>query len=156
MAIQSRRGAYRDFDPSKLLPGELAVVLSGDPDANSGRSVYICFDPGVVKRFTTYEDFETELDAATADIRAEFTAYLQNMIDTAVQQAVQDAVSAAGSADTAASAANTATSAANSAAARAEAAAKACEDLLDGTAVTTLQGQMEQVIEALSTALSTG
>ena len=32
MAVQTRRGAYENFDPSKLLAGEWATVLSGDPN----------------------------------------------------------------------------------------------------------------------------
>ena len=31
MAIQLRRGAYTNFNPSKLLPGEFAVVQNNDP-----------------------------------------------------------------------------------------------------------------------------
>ena len=56
MAIQNRRGAYGDFDPSKLLPGEWAVVLSGDTNASDGLACYMCFKAGVVKRMATYED----------------------------------------------------------------------------------------------------
>ena len=56
MAIQSRRGQYGDFDPSKLLPGEWAGVLSGDPNAKDGKSIYYAFAAGNVKRMATYED----------------------------------------------------------------------------------------------------
>lgn len=69
MAIQLRRGAYADFDPAKLLPGELAVVLSGDPASDNGRSIYVCFAPGEVKRFATYADMMTEIENATEDIK---------------------------------------------------------------------------------------
>lgn len=56
MAIQMRRGQYEQFDPSRLLPGEWAVVLSGDSDASDGRTAYICFAAGDVKRVLTEED----------------------------------------------------------------------------------------------------
>lgn len=56
MAIQYRRGQFSDFDPSKLKPGEPAVVLSGDPDSTDGQSVYFCFNAGNVKRIATTND----------------------------------------------------------------------------------------------------
>ena len=43
MAIQHRRGIYSRFDPSRLVAGEWAVVLSGDPDAKDGKAAYGCF-----------------------------------------------------------------------------------------------------------------
>ena len=58
MAIQCRRGPYADFDPTKLLPGEWAVVVSGDPEGKDGRSVFMCFASGYVKRMCTYEDVD--------------------------------------------------------------------------------------------------
>ena len=30
MAIQMRRGQYKDFDPDKMLPGEWAVAIDND------------------------------------------------------------------------------------------------------------------------------
>ena len=39
MAIQNRRGAYADFDPSKLKPGEYAIVQSGDPSTTEGDAI---------------------------------------------------------------------------------------------------------------------
>lgn len=58
MAIQHRRGIYAQFDPSKLVPGEWAVVLSGDPYASDGRAGYMCYAAGIVKRVATYEDMQ--------------------------------------------------------------------------------------------------
>lgn len=60
MAIQNRRGIFSDLDPTKLLPGEYAVVISGDPDNTDGNGVYICFAPGQVKKIALTED--TSLD----------------------------------------------------------------------------------------------
>lgn len=67
MAIQMRRGAYAAFDPSKLVPGELAVVLSGDPDVTDGKSLYVCFAAGDVKRVATWEDAAQLIAAELGD-----------------------------------------------------------------------------------------
>lgn len=49
MAIQNRRGEYKDFDPDKMLPGEIAIVTSGDPNSKTGANMYVCFAAGNVK-----------------------------------------------------------------------------------------------------------
>lgn len=86
MGIQHRRGSFNRFDPTRMTPGEWAVVQSDDPYAIDGMAVYICFEPGVVKRMTTYEDFldwfaearQTTLDEmledATEEVVAEYAA----------------------------------------------------------------------------------
>ena len=56
MAIQHRRGIYDQFDPTRLVAGEWAVVLSDDPSASDGRAAYVCFGSGIVKRVAVYED----------------------------------------------------------------------------------------------------
>lgn len=56
MAIQFRRGNYEDFVPSRLRSGEPAVVISGDPNTDSGKAIYICITSGTVKRLMTYDD----------------------------------------------------------------------------------------------------
>lgn len=58
MAITMRKGAYADFDPSKMKAGEWAV--STDTDSNK-QQVWMCFSPGVVKRMGTVEDFDMEI-----------------------------------------------------------------------------------------------
>ena len=119
MAIQTRRGSYDDFDPAKMLPGELATVTAGDPGANDGRSVYACFAAGDVKRMATYEDMQENISQATQDIQEDFTAQLTQKIsqaDTAISQ-TQSATSAA---NTAAQGANEARQEALDAAAAAE------------------------------------
>lgn len=85
MAIQMRRGVYERFVPSKFVPGELGVVLSGDPYASDGRAAYVCFAAGIVKRVATYEDMldyfesaKTEavdwiVNTANAGFKAEYT-----------------------------------------------------------------------------------
>lgn len=71
MAIQHRRGAYNRFNPTRLLPGEWAIVLSGDDSASDGRAAYICFAAGEVKRVSTFEDMIAYLENMRADL---FTA----------------------------------------------------------------------------------
>ena len=54
--IQHRRGAYADYDPTKVLPGELVVVQSDDPNTDDGKSIYIGTASGVIKRLATAEE----------------------------------------------------------------------------------------------------
>lgn len=83
MAIQERRGNYSDFDPEKMVPGEWATVLSGDPNASDGKSIYHCFSAGNVKRMATYEDMEDNINKATDDIRNEFLEGINNATQSA-------------------------------------------------------------------------
>lgn len=89
MAIQHRRGAYEDFDPNKMLAGEIAFVLSGDPNSSNGRSVYVCFAPGVVKRFATYEDMLSSISDATEDIQQTIIANAEALAEEAVREAIE-------------------------------------------------------------------
>ena len=54
--IQHRRGAYADYDPTKVLPGELVVVQSDDPATDDGKSIYIGTASGIIKRLATAEE----------------------------------------------------------------------------------------------------
>ena len=56
MAIKNRRGVYTDFNPTNMVEGEFAIVQSGDPTAESGEAVYICFTTGSAKRLASYAD----------------------------------------------------------------------------------------------------
>lgn len=67
MAIQMRRGKFTSFIPSKLLPGEYAVVQGDDPSVRDGCSVYMAFAAGVVKRLATYEDMVENVSSALVD-----------------------------------------------------------------------------------------
>lgn len=58
MAIQNRRGAYADYQPSKMLPGEFAIVRSGDPNASDGRAVHVAFETNVSKRLAAYDEVQ--------------------------------------------------------------------------------------------------
>ena len=69
MAIQFRRGQYSQFDKSRLVAGEPAVVLSGDPNVTDGKAFYICFAAGDVKRLATAEDFAEYLAGELSDMQ---------------------------------------------------------------------------------------
>lgn len=58
MAIQMRRGAYAQFDPSKMKAGEWAVSTDSD---TKKQQIWMCFAPGIVKRMGTVEDFDVEI-----------------------------------------------------------------------------------------------
>ncbi len=106
---KNRRGPYNKFDPTKLLPGEWAVVLSGDPNASDGLACYMCFAPGTVKRMATYEDMVDNIAASSGEVVAA-------EVDRQCKAAIQACQTAASNAGSAASAANTAVSKANTAA----------------------------------------
>lgn len=78
MAIRMRRGKKADFDPTKMLPGEWAVSI--DSDTNN-QIVWMCFRAGVVKRMGTYEDFKTMIRDATEDIRDEYLAEFNTVLE---------------------------------------------------------------------------
>lgn len=127
MAIQMRRGDYADFDPTKMVAGELAVVTSGDPNSDTGRSLYVCFEPGVVKRVTDYEDLIDQVNAATQEIQQRFTSSVEQLALNAASSAAS-ASSAAGTASSASKSAAAASQSASSAQAAAESAAAAAKD----------------------------
>lgn len=64
MAIQLRRGDYADFDPSRLLDGELAVVLENDPNTEDGTGTYVSYGDSNVKRLLTADE-QVEVPTAT-------------------------------------------------------------------------------------------
>jgi len=59
MAIQMRRGAYGDLDPTKAVNAEILVVTGDDPIATDGKAVYVAFAPGSVKRYVSREELES-------------------------------------------------------------------------------------------------
>ena len=100
MAIQNRRGIFDRFDPTKMLPGEFAVVVSGDPDTVDGRSVYICFSAGTTKRLATWEDMAGDLANAFEELEAEFSSDMTAATNAATS-AAQAATSSKNAADVA-------------------------------------------------------
>ena len=108
MAIQHRRGNYSNFDPSKLLPGEPAVVQSGDPSASDGKAVYVAFAAGDVKRLATHEDIVTEIEKSTEEVAQDLTEQFTTSIQTYMNKAQGYANDASESATDAASSAEAA------------------------------------------------
>lgn len=80
MAIQMRRGQYKDFDPDKMLPGEWAVAIDND---TQHQVIWMCFRAGVVKRIGTYEDFYAQIEEATGDIREAYEQVLTQIKEEA-------------------------------------------------------------------------
>lgn len=109
MAIQMRRGAYVNFNPAKLMPGEWAVVVSGDSGAKDGKAAYICFAAGDVKRVATYEDMvdnvHDAVDQNNGAIIKEITDAANRVngsVIAAAQKSATEATNAANRADEAA------------------------------------------------------
>lgn len=78
MAIQLRRGAYSELDATKLVPGEVAIVLSGDPGLSlpnlqegyivgDGTGVYVCTSTGTVKRLVSQDELNAVLGLLMPD-----------------------------------------------------------------------------------------
>lgn len=118
MAIVMRQGEYGDFIPSKMLSGEWAVVLADDPIVPDGKSVFIAFAAGDVKRMATYEDMKDLIGEATDDIRDQYilvfnkinddTAELEASARASAESAHESQTVAAGSASQAAQSAGAA------------------------------------------------
>lgn len=98
MAIQNRRGNYEDFVPSKMLPGEFAVVQNGDPNSTDGKAVYMAFQTGDVKRLATYNELQNEVSKATEEIADEVAADFEERITPLVERVAQSATDASDSA----------------------------------------------------------
>lgn len=146
MAIQVRRGPYTRFTPLKLLPGEPATVLNGDPNSVDGTSVYMCFNAGDVKRLATYEDMKGYVDQATEEVQDAFTA--------GIEAATQAAETATAEATAAKNAANTAATGAQEAADRANELYEAIRDTDIGD-LAVIKQQIAEIIAVLSNAIGT-
>ena len=82
MAIQLRRGEYSNFDPTKLLAGEVAVVQGGDSATSSGKTAYLSFGSGTVKRLVTEEELgqvADDLDDHITDFEGDVAALEQTL-----------------------------------------------------------------------------
>lgn len=92
MAIQMRRGAYAEFDPSKMKAGEWAV--STDYDTKK-QQIWMCFAPGIVKRMGTVEDFDVEIQRliqSYLDGMAESVSQAQKSAQTATEKLTRQAI----------------------------------------------------------------
>lgn len=90
MAIQMRRGPFDKFDETKLVEGEVAIVMEGDPSVKDGKSVYIKF-PDKAKRMATYEDTIDIVDDLAEDIHASYDESITTAINNinTVSSAIQ-------------------------------------------------------------------
>lgn len=75
-----RRGEYSKFDAESMLPGEWAVVLSGDSSAVDGKAVYICTSAGVTKRMATIDDLAMLAANANPEIFEQIKTSLVNAL----------------------------------------------------------------------------
>ena len=94
MAIQMRRGAYAQFDPSKMKAGEWAVSTDSD---TKKQQIWMCFAPGIVKRMGTVEDFNIEIQRLIQDYLdgiAESVSQAQKSAQTATEKATSASNSA--------------------------------------------------------------
>jgi hypothetical protein len=115
MAIQMRRGAYAQFDPSKMKAGEWAVSTDSD---TKKQQIWMCFAPGIVKRMGTVEDFNIEIQRLIQDYLdgiAESVSQAQKSAQTATEKATSASNSASQAQKSAQTATEKATSASNSA-----------------------------------------
>lgn len=71
--IQHRRGAAKDFDASKMLPGEFAVTTDGS------RKVLAAFGPGDVKELASKEEVEQAITEGVAAIEEKEQQALNNI-----------------------------------------------------------------------------
>lgn len=94
MAIQMRRGAYAQFDPSKMKAGEWAVSTDSD---TKKQQIWMCFAPGIVKRMGTVEDFNIEIQRLIQDYLdgiAESVEKAQESAELATSKAQESSTSA--------------------------------------------------------------
>lgn len=75
-----RRGEYSKFDAESMLPGEWAVVLSGDTSAIDGKAVYICTSAGVTKRMATIDDLAMVAANANPEVFDQIRTALVNAL----------------------------------------------------------------------------
>lgn len=70
--IQNRRGSFTNFDPTKLKPGEWAIVQENDPNSSDGIGIYICVSTGNIKRIASIDelgDYNNQAEQILATIR---------------------------------------------------------------------------------------
>lgn len=115
MALQMRRGVWDQFDPTQMVAGEFATILSGCPHTANGRALYHCTAAGSVERIATIEDMIDAIMNTTDEIAQQFASDLT--------EAIEDAEAATGAANDAADAATTSAGGADTAANGADAAA---------------------------------
>lgn len=100
--VQHRRDSYSNYAPSKLKPGEIVMIQSGDPNSSSGKGVYACVAAGDVLRLATQDELSTYDQAAqtAAEDAAQLKADVQT-IKTQIDEEISAAQASAQSAETA-------------------------------------------------------
>lgn len=131
MAIQMRRGSFADFDKTKLLPGEFAVVLNGDPLSETG--VYVGFNTNNVQRLATTDTAAAMIKdgnaAVVKDLSKQVDDFLANDAPVILKQATDEIESIANAANSTAEEAKQIATQSNGIATRAkELAANAAKD----------------------------
>lgn len=94
--LQQRRGNYSNFDPSKLKPGEIAIIQSNDPNSPDGKAIYVCISSGVIKRIASIDelgDYNSTGEQILSNVRT-----IANNVNTQASQASTKAYEAAQSA----------------------------------------------------------
>ena len=107
--IQNRRGSYTNFDPSKLKPGEWAIVQENDPNSTDGVGIYICISAGNIKRLASIDelgDYNNQAEQILANVQALATTVSTQATRTSVK--ASEAEQSASQANTAKQAAETA------------------------------------------------
>lgn len=125
MAIQHRRGAYTNYDPTKMVPGEIAIVQSGDPIATDGKAAYVAFTAGEAKRMATYDELHSYDENARL-----YAEDAQESADASAQSATASANSATASETSAQNAAQSASDAEDTLASAVETIETARDDAL--------------------------
>lgn len=83
MAITHRKGADKDFDPQKMLPGEIAITTDGT------RKVYAALAAGDVKELASKEEVKQAIAEGVAAIEEKEQEALQN-IGTGVDSSLKE------------------------------------------------------------------
>ena len=81
--IQHRRGALKDFDAAKMLPGEFAVTTDGS------RKVLAAFAAGDIKELASKEEVKQDIAEGIAAIEEKEQEALQN-IGTGVDSSLKE------------------------------------------------------------------
>jgi len=136
--IQNRRGSFTNFDPSKLKPGEWAIVQENDPNSTDGIGIYICVSTGNIKRIASIDelgDYNNQAEQILATVRT---------IATSIDAQATRATTKANEAEQSASQANTAKQAAET--------AKTQTEQLASQAETTITTQTNIAIQRINQA----
>jgi len=147
MAIQNRRGAYTNFDPTKLKPGEFAIVQSDDPSSTNGRAVYICTTTGNVLRLVSDVELTDYNSAAEAILEA-----VQQQSDN-VQIVYQNTLAKANEASASADSAQTAQTAAERAKNDTQTLLNGAQTAIEGYS-TDAQNDIQRALTQAQTAIS--